>query len=275
MCINNDILLVVLYNETLSSSETISSYMENCKKYHNRIKMIIWDNSPVRKISSEDISNCIIKFEYYHTPQNTPLSVIYNKVIKNSIGYASIFIFDQDSILTNEYFDKIFTAQNQYPQISLFIPRVIHEDKVISPARRFLHRGEYKFSPNISGIIESKKFIGIMSGMNIRMNLFKSSNIEFDEHLTFYGIDVMFSIDYSKICNTLFIIDYTLQHDLSMFKEESVDIKNKRFESHVASLKYIAKRISIWAFLSCMIAIYKKKLFNQYASKVHTNIQRR
>lgn len=262
-----DILLVILYNETLTSSKTIRTYLENCRQYHNKIKLVIWDNSPVRKISPEEIVNCITKFEYRHTPQNIPLSVVYNNVIESSLEYNSIFIFDQDSIVTNEYFNQIYTAQYLYPQINLFIPRIIHGSKVISPAKRFLHKGKYVYRPDISGIIKSRRFIGIMSGMNIRMRLFKNTNIKFDNNLTLYGIDIMFSIDYSKSFKSLYVIDYTLQHDLSMFSEETIEIKNKRLKSHIAASQYIAKKISIWTYLSCKIAIFIRKFYyrNKYA----------
>lgn len=257
-----DILLVVLYNENITSSKTISTYINNCSAYHNQIKLVIWDNSPNQMVNQRDRYNFPVKFDYYHTPDNTPLSIVYNKIIESSMEYDSIFIFDQDSIITKEYFNQIYAARQQFPQINLFIPRIIHKKKVLSPAKRILHKGSYVYDREISGIISAKRFLGIMSGMNIMMTLFKNTNIKFDEHLSLYGVDTMFSIDYSKWFNTLYIIDYTLIHDLSMFSEEMPEIKKRRFESNISSSKYIAKKISIWTYLSCLIAIFIRKLIN-------------
>ena len=39
-------LLVVLYKQSIISSTTIKSFCENCTKYHENVKLIIWDNSP-------------------------------------------------------------------------------------------------------------------------------------------------------------------------------------------------------------------------------------
>lgn len=258
-----DILLVVLYNETIETSKTISSFLQNCSLFHDRIKLVIWDNSPSQMVSHEEQLSFSCKIEYFHSPENLPLSKIYNKIINANPQYNNIFIFDQDSYLEEKYFRDMSVALNKYPKINLFIPRILHGTKVMSPAKRFLHKGIYVYNPDIYGIMQSDKFIGIMSGMAIRLKIFRETTLRFDENLYLYGIDIKFSIDYSRQFTELYVLNYNLQHDLSMFANETIDIKNKRYKSQIEASKYISRNISLFAYFACLVAIVRRKLFHK------------
>lgn len=264
MCIirQNSILLVVLYKKTTAESSTINSFINQCDNYHSKVTLVIWDNSPYSQEDSLEIPNRI-KYNYYNK-DNEKLSVIYNYISKlypNTI----IHIFDQDSYIDNTYFSKVFTATKQNPDINLFIPYIKRGDIYDSPAKRILHKGV--FGKNISiGINQSNKFLCIASGMSIRTNCI-INNVPFDENLNFYGIDSKFCIDYSKRNKYYFLIDYELKHNLSKYEKEKFNVKLWRLNNQNKAILYIAKEISLIAFISgCIGCIrqYIKFLFKSF-----------
>lgn len=258
---HKDIILVVLYNEDENSSKTLSTLKLYCQEYLEDLKLVIWDNSPTQMIELNTIKKMGVEFNYFHTAENIALSKIYNKIINDNLNCESIFIFDQDSMITAKYFEKMLEAQLKCPDINLFVPKIIHNNIVLSPAKRLLHKGIYPYKSTIKGKIPSKRFLGIMSGMHIKMRLFRDHAIRFDENLKLYGIDNKFSIDYSKINNYLFVIDYFLNHNLSKFENEDSEMKRIRFDSLISSSLYIAKSISIWSYISCILAVSLKKTY--------------
>ncbi|OXA97458.1 hypothetical protein B0A75_15970 [Flavobacterium oncorhynchi] len=237
-----NIILVVLYNENITSSITISSLIKNdCLE--NDFYLVIWDNS--FEVIAEDELNILkrknIQYDYIHKKENTSLSRIYNQIINCYCQIVSkIFIFDQDTIVDKEYFNLIEKAAFQNDDIGLFLPYVEKNGKVISPSKfkiavnySFFDR-EFKF-----GRTKAKKGIAFGSGMCLKTEIFKNRNLKFDENLSFYGVDYKFVLDYGELHNYFYIIDYELKHDLSFMNEEDVSIKIKRYKSNSYAWLYI------------------------------------
>jgi hypothetical protein len=79
---NNGYYSVCLYNKDLLSSNTIQSLLKaKSKSYITTV--YIWDNSTLRlkQDSIDFLKNDFSKLVYKHTPENQPLSKIYNSVI--------------------------------------------------------------------------------------------------------------------------------------------------------------------------------------------------
>ncbi len=261
----NSVLLVVLYKKTIIESSTLNSFINQCSEFHSKVSLIIWDNSPYSQEGSLEIP-LYIKYKYYNK-NNEKLSVIYN-YISNLYPDTVIHIFDQDSYIDNKYFSKVFDAVNHNPSINLFIPYIKRGYFYESPAKRVLHKGVFNKQLSI-GINQSSKLLCIASGMSIRTNCI-INNVPFDENLNFYGIDSKFCIDYSKIYKYYYLLDYELHHNLSKYEKEEFRIKFWRLNNQNKAILYIAKRISIIAFVSGCIGCvrqYIKFLLNFIAKK--------
>ena len=59
----NNILLVVLYRQTVDTSETIKSFCKSCSKYHEKISLVIWDNSPYNENNLDNLNNLRIEYK--------------------------------------------------------------------------------------------------------------------------------------------------------------------------------------------------------------------
>ena len=247
-CKSNKIgtLLFVLYKTPITESSTFKSFLNNCEEYHNSIRVIIWDNSPIPQ-DTKLLSTLPIETEYVSTPENLALSKIYNKIIQKCHSDKFIYLFDQDSYLTNDYFYQIENNSTKYDSISLFIPIIRLEDKIFSPCKEYYNKS-ILFNTITPGIISSKHIRFILSGIALVPS--KIGDLCFDEKLKFYWIDNKFAYDYSKKYRKLCVIDYILQHDLSLAKPELPSIKFRRLKSNVCGALYTSSKMSFLAFLN-------------------------
>lgn len=240
-------------------SSTIKSIVSMNRQLLDHLKLVIWDNSP---IDFYQIQSNVIDYDYYRTPENCSLSVIYNRVLDHYNQARSLFIFDQDSKLTQDYFALMKDALKKNLDIGLFVPYVLYGHLIVSPGDYFIYKGRYWKKLHL-GRVSSKNKLCIASGMMINIALIKSYNIRFDEHLKFYGIDSQFVLDYSYKNPYFFIINYSLEHNLSLYEKENFQTKLWRSKSQMEAICYIARKHSFAAFILAYIAslIHLLRLF--------------
>lgn len=238
---NIDLILVVLYKQKVSESNTLTSLL-NCKKNLQEKFIFVWDNSPIPLEQSEIIflENQFKHFKYLNCESNKSLSEVYNTVIK-SIKFNKIFILDQDTTLTEDYFELMDSASDNNIDIGVFLPFVKNKKRIISPLPykviNFNHPQNIK-----DGKTLAKNTTAFASGLCINEWVFKRCNIWFDENLTFYGIDYKFVLDYGDCNEYIYIINYELGHSVSFTEEESKEVKIKRFHSTIYAAFYLANR---------------------------------
>lgn len=256
-----NIVLVVLYKQDVKHSKTLQSLFEiNLEES----LLVIWDNSP--NCLSEDDFKLLnyhgLNFEYVHTPTNEPLSKIYNQIIEKYINrYSILFLFDQDTHIRQDYFNKMEKAILENTDIALFLPYVICNSVCVSPGYFAFYRGKYTKELKI-GRLESKNRIAITSGMALRLVYLQEHSLRFDEGLKFYGIDTQFCLDYALLNPYVYVIDYALEHALSQFAVESRKMKRMRLFSYRRSSLYILKKrswkayIMAWCIWSAKISFF-------------------
>lgn len=235
-----DVILVVLYKQNVFESTTLQSLV-NCKNQISDKQIFVWDNSPI-SLKQKDIiylKENHSKLTYFHSRKNTSLSQLYNKVIKD-INFEKIFIFDQDTTIKASYFEKIDEASSKFINIGVFLPFVKFNNNILSPL--YYKVINLKKESKISfGITLAKNRTAFASGLCIKEWVFKKESIWFDEHLSFYGIDYKFMLDYGDRVKHFYVIDYELNHSLAFTEEESKEMKIKRFRSSIFSSFYLAR----------------------------------
>jgi hypothetical protein len=255
---SNILLAVVLYKLKISESSTINSLIL-IKEYLNNIntKVVIWDNSPnTQNLKELEILKNFSDFEYKHTPENVSLAKIYNSIYRNNSQYGSLVLFDHDSEVDEGFFLKLKFAQNENKNINLFLPIVKAGNLIFSPANRFLVTGRH-WENETHGIIKSLNKLAITSGMAIRMNYLLDKHPCFNEDLNLYGVDTDFMIQYEKNNEYFFVLDYVMKHDLSVFTEDSKEMKLLRFRNHKKAIIKIFKKETLLKFwLAQMFIIF-------------------
>ena len=238
-----NIILVVLYNENITSSITISSLLKN-NCLTDDFYLIVWDNS-IEILQNDELDileQNNIQYDYIHRNENTSLSKIYNEVIDCYCQITDkIFIFDQDTVVDGIYFKLVHEAVFENKDIGLFLPYVEKDGKIISPSK-FRVAINYSFFVNelkLIGRRKAKNGIAFGSGMCLKSEIFKNSILKFDENLNFYGVDYKFVLDYGDLNSCFYVIDYKLEHDLSFMKEEDVRVKIGRYNSNSYAWLYL------------------------------------
>lgn len=238
MDINSLLILIVLYKQSLDESLTVQSLLK-IKNIANNSKLVIWDNSPEPQTEDAIIKiNKILNYEvlYINTPENVPLSKVYNTVINKNPYYDFLLLFDQDSFFTEEYFQKLNKYSEENKDINLFLPLIKHNSFIISPGAFKYFKGKFWKKEKL-GRLEAENILAIASGMAIRMSyLSKFGN--FDERLNLYGIDTNFMIRYWKQNKWLYVFNPVFKHDLSDFNKESKYIKNLRFKDKIMAEQF-------------------------------------
>jgi hypothetical protein len=214
--ISSNKFLVVLYKMSLSESPTLRAIVDyfpsNDNRYSDECELIIWDNSPISCEQELDAfrQSTSLEVGFVHSPQNTPLSKVYNHVSRDLKNSEYLTLFDQDSFLSAAFFTELRKAQLEcWP---LILPKVECNGVLISPGTRFFAKGKL-LKHVMQGVIASKNLLAINSGMSVQGKVFK--NITYDERLMFYGTDTYFMKQYEKYFPHAYLLDATIHHSLA------------------------------------------------------------
>lgn len=228
----NFLLLVVLYNKSLHTSETLGSLLK-LKDQLQGDKLMVWDNSPATSLTSEELEvlqSSFTEVEYVRTPENLALSAIYNRVLKRRemAQYESLVLLDHDSLLSDNFFAEVRSSMAQHPAINLFLPIVESNNEIVSPADLYLFKG-VRWKQKRTGLTKAKNRAAINSGMVIRTSYLQKEYEGYDERLKFYGTDTYFMNCYATQNKYFYVLNTNILHQLNYFEKEELDVKLRRF----------------------------------------------
>jgi GT2 family glycosyltransferase len=232
------IILIVLYNKDLKTSETLQSLIKN-KDVLSNVDVFIWDNTPDAKIDPSLLQVLFenIKVFYYSDGLNTSISKIYNHLIDNYLrNYKYLTILDHDTMITDKFLTELLSAMEQ-ERANLILPKILSRGNIVSPARLYFFLGSYYKSIDVD-FIKAKHITAINSGMTIRSDYFFETGFRYDENLDFYGTDDDFMISYCKNDTEVQVLKSTLEHDLNYYSDEDVERKAWRFKQFTKGLLY-------------------------------------
>lgn len=255
--------LVVLFRVSPETSESLLSLAQ--QQGATLQHLVIWDNSPqpCSLIGIKWLDSHFTSYDYHHSPDNQPLSFIYNEVIDSRIRqhpgrFSHLLLLDQDSILESTFLSIAAQAIRDFPDIGLFLPLVKASGHIVSPAHMFYFKGIYWKHPR-PGTIRFRFKTAINSGMIIASNYFLNKFSRYPNTLSFYGTDSWFCEQYSKDEKFAYVFNSTIGHDLSYFKVESVDVKLWRHQEVIRGLRVMnssgflrSHACNIFTFLTCI-----------------------
>lgn len=226
-------VLIVIYQKPVITSSTYMGVI-NAKQENPNLTLQVWDNSPYSQ-SSEDL----YVDKYTHTPENLPLSRIYNIFL--SQGHSDIFcIFDDDTDLKIDYFRSVNRLTKNVP---VGIPKIYHQGKLLSPLKDVFGWGRC-FHDLASGTFVSNGLTFINSGLALHRSYVSKYAPIYDENLSFYGTDTQVAHDYWVRNPEIRILDVSLSHDLSYHNVSGNQRVDKLFEILKANY-YILRRKSL------------------------------
>lgn len=216
--------VVVLYNIEITNSQTCL----NIEKIKNHdINLIIVDNS-TKKNNNKLL--CEKKhWTYISMNGNAGLSKAYNRVLDSLINKSGVVIwFDDDSNLTQEYFDHLELAVEENPEFDIFVPIIQGQDG------HFWSPNEYRFFKNkqlktANQMIKNNRFNAINSCTAVRLNVYKK--YRYDEKLFLDQVDHSFFEDQREKNRNFFKLNTIINHNFSTKnKMKSLDEVKKRYQ---------------------------------------------
>lgn len=181
---------VVVYNKKISESITCRVI----KKIDSDIDILVIDNSDKKNDNAEYCKSNGIRYISMHG--NKGLSKAYNVAVDNSKGSDVIVLFDDDTEVTSEYFDKLKDALVKHPDIDIFAPIMRGQDGVIySPNEFNFLRNHFITTPDQK--ISQYSFNAIASCLAIRMRVFEK--YRFNEKLFVDQVDQYFFCEQRKL----------------------------------------------------------------------------
>ena len=251
-------IVVVLYNKGPHESSTLKSITKINRYLCKKLRLLIWNNSPneytlKEKNNLKDMLSFITYDYIYNGGQNIPLSKLYNDTIRKIKESESLLILDDDSVFETKFIYKAFEAIEIYKEIDLFLPIVLNDGKIVSPAKMVNFKGSY-FKMIKPGMMSCKNITAINSGMIIRGRYLKGAFEGYDERIKFYFTDNDFMDRYRSSHDSLFLIDYKMHHTLDFYKKgEPFSVKSKRFKDLKHSFLILMRRKSLIMYLCTQI----------------------
>ena len=174
---------VVVYNKEISESITC----QNIKNIDDSIDLFVFDNST---IANNNATYCKLNgIRYLSMNGNKGLSKAYNAAVDNSRASDVIVLFDDDTEITAEYFDKLRIALDENPETDIFAPIIKGQDGIIySPNEFNFLKNHFISSPD--QVVSQNAFNAIASCLAIRMRVF--DDYRFNEKLFVDHVDQFF-----------------------------------------------------------------------------------
>lgn len=250
------LVLVVLYRRQCSASATLRS-LAACREALQNSLVVVWDNSPETACERERqwLRRTLPAVAYFHDAANPGLATVYNQIIHRYLktGPSSTFdyllLLDHDSQMEPNFFVELERASRQHAGISLFLPLLMAQGRIVSPSNLYGCKG-VRWKRRRSGLTRTRHHTAFNSGMAISVSYLRKEFRGYDERLRFYGTDNFFMREYGKTRSHFVVLDSVVEHDLSSFTPEDVDTKLWRHRESVSALRILSETQGVTRWLT-------------------------
>jgi GT2 family glycosyltransferase len=234
------LVVVVIYEIELAESSTLNSLIKLRKNTPNFPEILMYDNSRHAKFD-EQFSNYITY--YQHDSANNGVGGAYNYAIDLAcrVNKEWLILFDQDTDVSDNYFEQLFISINRFPQGNLFCPTVLSNNRILSPAYYFLHRAFTLKQPK-PGLLKSRYFTVINSGLAIRLSELQKLG-GYDSELLLDFSDHYFFSKYKKRNSNFVVMNCQNQHRLSANSDSTFEAAYKRFKKYAVSAIVYSRKV--------------------------------
>ena len=228
--------VVVLYNTFVQDSVTINNLRKI--EFHH-INILVLDNS-TRDINNED-ETTKSGWTYISMHGNAGLSKAYNRALDYLKNKGGIVIwFDDDTNVTQEYFDELEKCACEYLNSDIFVPVIQGQDG------RFWSPNEARFFKNkqlksANQTIPNDKINAINSCTAVRLSVYR--DYRYDERLFLDQVDHNFFADQRALQRKVHILNIIIHHNFSTkSKMKSIDSLKARYKIMIPDfLTYCSK----------------------------------
>ncbi len=253
------LVVIVVYNVELKKSRTLQRLFLLQSNTPEFPEILVYDNS-LRAKYTEEYAPYIT--HYKHDPDNSGVAGAYNYALafcKNR-NYEWLILLDQDTDITQNYFDQVRKSIQKYPEANLFCPIVRSDRSIISPTW-FIAEKTVAPAKVRAGLVKSKYHTIINSGIVIQVNELEAlEGYDVDLYLDFS--DHYFFRQYKKRNKFFVVIDCEIVHNFSSDTDKTFDTVYTRFKLYCSSAFVYAGKIGnylplFWLFMRTLKLTFK------------------
>lgn len=207
-------VFVVLYRRDPEAAETLITLSQiDFIALGLDVEIYIWDNARLDP-SPPRAGFLPAASRYFSSPENEPLSKVYNTLVGES-NRPYVIVFDQDSSVDEEFFRQLSRSIAEVTA-DVFVPVIRHDGRTISPGRLRWIKGAALRQVKTNAMLPSG-FTAMMSGLCISRKLLTQLEPRpFDERLWLYGVDTRFCRDLAARRGRAFLTAAELGHDSAL-----------------------------------------------------------
>lgn len=222
---------ILLYNKNILESVTYNSIKDQ------DVNLIVFDNSTSDYDNEADCKK--LNITYLTKNQNVGLSKAYNIVFESLKQDGYLMMFDDDTIINNDYFKKVKSTILENPDLDILVPQVIsaHNQKIYSPR------------------VTRKRIHAINSGLVISHNIYQ--NYQYPEKLFLYFADLQFFNDNKE--KKIKIIDVQIEQNFSEFVDTLTPGVYHQFQMRIDDAKHYFSWYKYYPYL--IIFVLQKSLW--------------
>lgn len=263
-------IVIVIFKKNLQESQTLLSLMEQNHLEGMGIKVEIYDNSPIPCLSIEEINILSKKYSltYKESPENRPLSSIYEEVFKDYINYDYALLLDDDSHLPANYLSSFFRQEKNNRNNHVYVPKIFTYKKLLSPYFTYFIFSkpiQYKFTGR------ANRLTAINSGIFVPLT-YKQSLFKYPKYCQFYGTDSVLFEYFHKQGVNVYVLEACVEHELSFHPDSHEDTYMKSLRKVVTFWQHHYKNSVIWNvilkaylfLLSIKLSIRFRKIINLF-----------
>lgn len=262
---DNLYVVVVVYNIDCDKSKTCTALFNS----KIPLNVVIVDNSTTSNRNEEICS--INKWKYLKMEGNVGLSKAYNKAIdyislNNSGKDFWVSIFDQDTSLSEDYFQVLLESIKNNPKAYVKVPFVKDESGYLSP--NLINKYSVKRIANINEIKDTNEITAINAGMAIYSKVFEKINYEEEFFLDY--VDHNFLRNYkNNFKNEIEVINTTLRQSFSDDEHDDINRDINRFKIYLHDFKvFCNKDLNGRVYYISKVIFRALKLSNNYKNFV-------
>lgn len=202
----------VIYNIDITDSISIKTVSKAVIPHEINMRILVCDNSVVSTLKNKNESYCNGNgWSYIDMGGNLGLSKAYNKALLNITETEWVVLFDQDTLIPENFFVELLKSIKKYPSILMHVPYVESLGRRISPSVIYGHfiRNGKKIKDG-----ENNEITAINSGMAMHRSIFCKTGM-YDERFFLDCIDHHYVRIYKKNGGKIAVFNCKLEQAFS------------------------------------------------------------
>ncbi len=224
--------IIVVYGKSLRESATFQSLAASLWQADALLDMFVYDNSPEPMLTEPIAIDGPFRLTFHHDPANAGISAAYNvgALLARKMGKKWLLLLDQDTNFPPEAVATYAKAVSKSGDVTLFAPRLVAGDKLLSPCGYLAGIG-YHLGQVPTGALALTNRAVFNSGILVQLAAFEACG-GYDERVRVDFADFAFMNRFRQRYQEVMVLDLICEHGFSNLEEITIEAALGRFNNY-------------------------------------------